>query len=102
MKLKDLLSEYHCQQSKASVESLCHRDVLGLDKLGLFSVSQELSSDKIRTECTTKRWVLLRQRLEMEYIYSVSVCNNVDKISCDHMQQVWLGYSVALHIVTHT
>ena len=74
--------ESHNQQSMASVESLCHRDVLSLVKLGLFSVSQEFCSDKFRTECTTMRYVLLRQRLELEYVYYIIGGNIVDMTSC--------------------
>ena len=46
----------------ASVESLCHRDVLDLDQLGLFSVSQEYCSDKIPDDMHHEEVVLTQTK----------------------------------------
>ena len=54
-----------------------------------------ICSDLIRTICTTKRFNLLRQRLELEYVYYISYRNIVDMTSCCYVQRVGLGYSVA-------
>ena len=76
--------------------------VFGLPRGQIIAVAIETSFQNasiafilLKISLPAKRFNLLRQRLELEYVYYISYRNIVDMTSCCYVQRVGLGYSVA-------